>query len=61
MVDEIDRLGNATSTKGADRRVFRVTLEAVDGKPDWERVLDEMVTPHRLVGLWKRGASALED
>lgn len=61
MLDEIERRYSASAAPGADRRIFRLTLEAPAQGSSWQRELDEAATPRLLIGLWKRGPQVLDE
>ncbi|WP_251976896.1 protealysin inhibitor emfourin [Salinicola avicenniae] len=60
VLAEVERQSGQECAPGADRRVFRVVLLSAAGQPDWERELDESLTPKQVIGLWKLGMAALE-
>ncbi|WP_353979351.1 protealysin inhibitor emfourin [Salinicola endophyticus] len=60
LLDEIDRQAPAEPVAGADRRVFRLSLEQPEAEC-WQCALDETQAPRGVVGLWQHGPGALDE
>ncbi|WP_110650815.1 protealysin inhibitor emfourin [Salinicola peritrichatus] len=61
ILDEVERQHSLPASPGADRRIFKLILEAPESGPCWQRELDETATPSVLIGLWKHGPQALDE
>ncbi|KFF50507.1 hypothetical protein GY26_01465 [Gammaproteobacteria bacterium MFB021] len=60
LLDEIDSQASAEPAAGADRRVFRLSLEQPEAEC-WQCALDEAQAPRGVVGLWQHGPGALDE